>query len=130
MIWSGIFSGMSGPKEDQTAAAENSAPFRETRFGRQQTRLPVCSPRRAARSPTSQRKMPAKMAMKTAKMAVKTGRRKCSMLCVTKPRITTVKGKKCEVTINVPLFKGTVSRDFLLLVYFMNQFPPSPRVSH
>jgi hypothetical protein len=23
--------------------------------------------------------------------------------------------------------KGTVSRDFLLLVLFMNQFPPSPR---
>jgi hypothetical protein len=22
--------------------------------------------------------------------------------------------------------KGTVSRDFLLLVFFMNQFPPSP----
>jgi hypothetical protein len=27
------------------------------------------------------------------------------------------------------VFKGTVSRDFLLLVFFMNQFPPSPRVS-
>jgi hypothetical protein len=26
--------------------------------------------------------------------------------------------------------KGTVSRDFLLLVFFMNQFPPSPRVCH
>ncbi len=26
--------------------------------------------------------------------------------------------------------KGTVSRDFLLLVFFINQFPPSPRVSH
>jgi hypothetical protein len=26
--------------------------------------------------------------------------------------------------------KGTVSRDFLLLVFFMNQFPPSPRVSY
>ncbi len=26
--------------------------------------------------------------------------------------------------------KGTVSRDFLLLVFLMNQFPPSPRVSH
>ncbi len=25
-------------------------------------------------------------------------------------------------------FKGTVSRDFLLLVLFTNQFPPSPRV--
>jgi len=30
----------------------------------------------------------------------------------------------------MPCFKGTVSRDFLLLVFFMNQFPPSPRVSH
>ncbi len=28
------------------------------------------------------------------------------------------------------LFKGIVSRDFLLLVFFMNQFPPSPRVYH
>ncbi len=27
-------------------------------------------------------------------------------------------------------FKGTVSRNFLLLVFFINQFPPSPRVSH
>ncbi len=26
--------------------------------------------------------------------------------------------------------KGTVSRDFLLLVFFMNQFPPSPWVYH
>jgi hypothetical protein len=26
------------------------------------------------------------------------------------------------------LLKGTVSRDFLLLVFFMHQFPPSPRV--
>jgi hypothetical protein len=26
--------------------------------------------------------------------------------------------------------KGTVSRDFLLLVLFMNQFLPSPRVFH
>jgi hypothetical protein len=26
--------------------------------------------------------------------------------------------------------KRTVSRDFLLLVFFMNQFPPSPRVFH
>ena len=26
--------------------------------------------------------------------------------------------------------KGTVSRDFLLLVFFINQFPPSPRVFH
>ncbi len=28
------------------------------------------------------------------------------------------------------LFKGTVSQDFLLLVFFMNQFPPSSRVFH
>ncbi len=28
------------------------------------------------------------------------------------------------------LLKGTVSQDFFLLVFFMNQFPPSPRVSH
>jgi hypothetical protein len=27
------------------------------------------------------------------------------------------------------IFKGTVSRVFLLLVFFMYQFPPSPRVS-
>jgi hypothetical protein len=26
--------------------------------------------------------------------------------------------------------KGTVSRDFLLLVFLMNQFPPSPRILH
>jgi len=28
------------------------------------------------------------------------------------------------------LFKETVSRNFLLLVFFMKQFHPSPRVSH
>jgi hypothetical protein len=28
------------------------------------------------------------------------------------------------------MFKGTVSRDFLLLVFFMNQFFPRPRVLH
>ncbi len=33
-------------------------------------------------------------------------------------------------TLHVQLLKGTVLRDFLLLVFFMNQFPPSPRVSH
>jgi hypothetical protein len=32
-------------------------------------------------------------------------------------------------TVRYPL-QGTVSRDFLLLVFFMNQFPPSPRVFH
>jgi hypothetical protein len=31
---------------------------------------------------------------------------------------------------HVLTIKGTVSRVFLLLVFFMNQFPPSPRVSH
>ncbi len=31
---------------------------------------------------------------------------------------------------NILAVKGTVSRDFLLLVHFMNQFPPSPRVFH
>jgi hypothetical protein len=31
---------------------------------------------------------------------------------------------------SVHLLKGTVSRDFSLLVFFINQFPPSPRVSH
>jgi hypothetical protein len=29
------------------------------------------------------------------------------------------------VSSGLPLFKGTVSRDFLLLVFFMNQFLPS-----
>jgi hypothetical protein len=28
------------------------------------------------------------------------------------------------------ILKGIVSRDILLLVFFINQFPPSPRVSH
>jgi hypothetical protein len=28
------------------------------------------------------------------------------------------------------ILKGSVSRDFLLLVFFMNQFPPHPRVFH
>ncbi len=32
--------------------------------------------------------------------------------------------------IEILSIKGTVSPDFLLLVFFMNQFPPSPRVSH
>ncbi len=31
---------------------------------------------------------------------------------------------------NVVDFKGTVSRDFLPLVFYMNQFPTSPRVFH
>jgi len=41
--------------------------------------------------------------------------------------------KKRFVTNRVPWccwLKGTVSRDFLLLVFFMNQFPPSPWVYH
>jgi hypothetical protein len=33
-------------------------------------------------------------------------------------------------TLLTSLLKGTVSRDFLLLVFFMNQYPPSPRVSN
>jgi len=36
----------------------------------------------------------------------------------------------CIVVYHYQLIKGTVSRDFLLLVFFTNQFPPSPRVSH
>ncbi len=32
--------------------------------------------------------------------------------------------KRCDQAV-----KGTVSRDFSLLVFFVNQFPPSPRVS-
>jgi hypothetical protein len=31
---------------------------------------------------------------------------------------------------NFSKLKGTMSRDFLLLVFFRNQFPPSPRVFH
>jgi hypothetical protein len=34
------------------------------------------------------------------------------------------------MSVPAAFFKGTVSRDFLLLVFFMNQFPPSPRVFH
>ncbi len=39
-------------------------------------------------------------------------------------------GGKVQFLSQPPLIKGTVSRDFLLLVLFINQFPPSPRVSH
>jgi hypothetical protein len=35
----------------------------------------------------------------------------------------------CAIFIICIVFKGTVSRDFLLLFFFMNQFPSSPRVS-
>ncbi len=38
--------------------------------------------------------------------------------------------KKFKIISCLCTFKGTVSRDFLLLVFFMNQFPPSPRVFH
>ena len=31
-----------------------------------------------------------------------------------------------EQEYNLNTLKGTVSRDFLLLVFFMNQFPPKP----
>jgi hypothetical protein len=40
------------------------------------------------------------------------------------------KEKKLQEVIIRNLIKGTVSRDFLLLIFFMNQFPPSLRVSH
>jgi hypothetical protein len=40
------------------------------------------------------------------------------------------RGGMTVVSFDRSRFKGTVSRDFLLLVFFMNQFPPSPRVSH
>ncbi len=35
---------------------------------------------------------------------------------------------KCSVYLGHAVVKGTVSGDFLLLVFFMNLFPPSPRV--
>ncbi len=35
----------------------------------------------------------------------------------------------CHFVNNIWYLKGTVSRDFLLLVLFMNQFPPSPEYS-
>ncbi len=35
-----------------------------------------------------------------------------------------------EETKLFPMFKGTVSRDFRLLVFFMSQFSPSPQVYH
>jgi hypothetical protein len=37
---------------------------------------------------------------------------------------------QAAVLLMPPYLKGTVSWDFLLLVFFMNQFPPSPRVFH
>ena len=40
-----------------------------------------------------------------------------------------LRGSVSEFYLQSP-FKGTVSRDFLLLVFFVNQFPPSPRVFH
>jgi hypothetical protein len=39
------------------------------------------------------------------------------------------KNLKSNIWCQTP-FKGTVSRDFRLLVFFMNQFPPSPSVHH
>jgi hypothetical protein len=44
--------------------------------------------------------------------------------------IPSTSGDWGERLMEVLALKGTVSRDFLLLVFFMNQFPPSPRVSH
>ncbi len=34
------------------------------------------------------------------------------------------------ITTTRSVVKGTVSRDFLLLVFFMHKFPPSPRLFH
>ncbi len=39
-------------------------------------------------------------------------------------------GGLTDVDDDIIIIKGTVSRDFLLSVFFINQFPPSPRVSH
>ncbi len=39
------------------------------------------------------------------------------------------KNQKLKISWHCP-FKGTVSRDFRLLVFFMNQFPPIPWVYH
>ncbi len=50
--------------------------------------------------------------------------------------ITVLTTEFCRISILIPFckacsaLKGTVSRDFLLPVFFMNQFPPSPRLSH
>ncbi len=37
-----------------------------------------------------------------------------------------LRGKREKGMQNECYLKGTVSRDFLLLVFFMNQFPPRP----
>ncbi len=36
----------------------------------------------------------------------------------------------CRIVASRAVLKETVSRDFLLLVFFMYKFPPSPRVFH
>ncbi len=38
-----------------------------------------------------------------------------------------MQNRRCSIPADCS-FKGKVSRDFLLLVFFINQFPPSPRV--
>jgi hypothetical protein len=45
-------------------------------------------------------------------------------------RVTSSQSGQNRFRISVHGVKGTVSRDFLLLVFFMNQFTPSPRVFH
>jgi hypothetical protein len=45
-------------------------------------------------------------------------------------RVKSGKVRQGEIMICLASLKGTVSRDFSLLVFFINQFPPSPRVSH
>ncbi len=46
------------------------------------------------------------------------------------PMSTAVHRSQIKLWRSNSIFKGTVSRDFLLLVLFMNQFPPRPRVLH
>jgi hypothetical protein len=43
-------------------------------------------------------------------------------------KMVTVVLTSAQVLCRKLIVKGTVSRDFLLLVFFTNQFPPSPRV--
>jgi len=50
----------------------------------------------------------------------------CCTQCISYEKYTVHKNQSCVKDI----LKGTVSPDFLLLVFFMNQFLPSPRVFH
>jgi hypothetical protein len=54
----------------------------------------------------------------------------CSILCFILSEHLSYFSQVIRIRIISHIFKGTVSRDFLLLVLFMNQFPPSPRVFH